>query len=296
MGSDFSALDAELDSLQTGSAVDALVLAHQYASTSLELHQVDAALNAIDADSKLLRTGSSFPPEAVARKKSEAPSAPAYVVGNEEIVLPDPLPRDEEVRHDPGSGEMPLNAASARSGAFAVEPARASFRAPARVAGRDDTLEPFDDELVDAHAEPIEFTAATPSEKDTSGAAPRDSLFHNPDSLFAQAEPHPVDAQAEADAAFAELFSDAAPTRQTSSLPAGEPETYGDDTETFDSSSLGFIENDTEATDSSMDEELDSAEFEIVMDGEGSKAAPARPDAPEKRPSFLGRLFGRKDE
>jgi len=49
------------------------------------------------------------------------------------------------------------------------------------------------------------------------------------------------------------------------------------------------------------EEELGSSEFEIVMDAESD---PSRPPLPpfstgaagdEKRPSFLGRLFGKKD-
>ncbi|MDB4973597.1 MAG: hypothetical protein JWN48_1938 [Myxococcaceae bacterium] len=306
MGSDFSAVDAELDTLESSPAVDALSLARSYAGASVfgssaeppassGLQVVDAALNELDADGILLRTRSSFPPERPKSRppeaRAEAPVAGAGELSSEEIVLPDPVPREPQFK-DAGSGEMPLHATAPRSGSFSMEQSERALKH----SGRDDTLEPFDEELVDARLddeERVEFTAAVPAQAD--GAAPRPSLFD-------RRSQHPAAVQEEADAAFAELFSEAA-THQ-SSIPSSRnsqvPETYGDDTETFDSSSLAFIENDVKNADISMDEELDSAEFEIVVDSDaGNGTAPASrspSDAPEKRPSFLGRLFGRKED
>ncbi|MDB4985820.1 MAG: hypothetical protein JWN04_998, partial [Myxococcaceae bacterium] len=169
MGSDFSALDAELDTLETGPSVDALTLARTYAGASLELRLVDSALNEIDADGTLLRTRSSFPPEMPRQaRKSERPQ-----LGSEEIVLPDPVLREPQHR-TPGSGEMPLHAAAERSGSFSLEqqPARS-----AKHSGRDDTLEPFDDELIEADEAAIEFTAAPASPEHHTGERRTSSLF-----------------------------------------------------------------------------------------------------------------------
>jgi hypothetical protein len=291
MGSDFSAIDAELDTLETSPAADALALAHSYAGTALEFQAVDRVLNELDADGPLLRSRSSFPPPGRSARRAEP--AAAFEPSREQIELPDPVPR-EPLRSEHGSGEMPLHATSSRSGSVSLDqhdPRAASTR----FAGRDDTLEPLDEELIDADEELIEFTADQPSTSDSGGERRVGSLFDRKSQPAAAA-------QEEADAAFAELFSEAASQSIVpSASPGEEPETYGDDTETFDTAALGKIENDVRSPDASMDEELDSAEFEIVVDAGASKSAPppgsrSPSEAPEKRPSFLGRLFGRKED
>ena len=50
MGSDFSALDAELDTLGAGPVVDALALAATYAGNLAALSDIDAALSTLDSD------------------------------------------------------------------------------------------------------------------------------------------------------------------------------------------------------------------------------------------------------
>ena len=96
--------------------------------------------------------------------------------------------------------------------------------------------------------------------------------------------PSDADAQEEADAAFAELFADAA---RQSNIPATlhsqpPPAPYADDTEIFDSGGLGYVENLEQSAalaDSIGAEELDSAEFEIVMDDDSQSAPSVAGDA-----------------
>ena len=114
-----------------------------------------------------------------------------------------------------------------------------------------------------------------------------------------------------ADAAFAELFEEA--TRQSSlpipNLPPEPP--LEEDTEIFDSAAFARAEQieDEPIEDAFTAEELDSSEFDVLVDtsvdtsvarhvsSSSSSSTPPRPSqAPEKRPSFLGRLFGRKAE
>ena len=296
MGSEFSALDAELDALAGGPPVDALLLAQSYAGTSFAIADVDAQLHELDADRKLESRAPSAPPLPRFRRSSTPPSlrAPA----SEEIVLPEPV-RDEPRTRD-GSGELALpgKAGASRSGSYSLEAVNR------KGSSRDITLDAYDEELMEADASMFELTGDPGTEK-------RPSLFDVKPSDNAEA-------QREADAAFAELFADASrksslPSPRSSSLPGPRssqvPEQYNDDTETFDTSALVRVEQaglSADADDLGIDimaEELDSAEFEIVLDND-EPAEPAAATAapreertePEKRPSFLGRLFGRKEE
>jgi hypothetical protein len=310
MGSDLSALDAELDTLGAGPTVDVLQLARTYAgvlassdeAVALELTSVDAALSELDSAAvamsqkrhaeraervERVRRSTTPPPLPSRRAVAESQRAEAASPQSEEIVLPEPV---VQAPGELGSGELPLHNAS-RSGAFSVEHASKKLN-------HDDTVEPFDDELVESDVDMVEFSHGAPANRDTSGDA-RESQRSSP--LFDLNAPNNVEAQQEADAAFAELFADA--TRH-SNMPSSEnnqaPEQYNDDTETFDSSALSFIESNASASAGTVnDEELDSAEFEIVMDADGESApsvpAPRASEA-EKRPSFLGRLFGRKED
>lgn len=217
------------------------------------------------------------------------------------------------------SGELPLlgkPGGSPRSGSFSLEPQ------VARTAGRDDTLETYDEELVETD-DVIEFTAA--SSKRASTPAPEgshSSLFEDEPAQRADTQ-RDADAQIDADAAFAQLFVDSsrpssAPSARHSSAPGPRhstapspgnsqmPERYADDTETFDASARAFVESAAlEGEDHMSAEELDSAEFELMIEGDGTSdpqqpppvgGEQRAPQSSEKRPSFLGRLFGRKDE
>jgi hypothetical protein len=164
------------------------------------------------------------------------------------------------------SGELPLDDDDApQSGAFALPPDAAT---PDEPLTEDLTFEADIEELVE---------------------------FDEPDQPLFDSSPGRIsETDRLVDAEFAELFAD---------VPS-EPGSYEDDTELSDSSALAAIKakGELEPIENAFNaEELDSAEFEIVLESTDertdrgtSTTPPSIP--PEKRPSFLGRLFGRKDE
>lgn len=310
MGSDFSALDAELDTMGVGPAVDALSLAVSYAGNLAALSDIDTALGELDADGAALH-------QRVAKSAVvEVPGFSAGVSGeratsfaasrtpqSEEIVLPDPLPRSRaELRAEADkSGELLLEPGKPRSGSFSLDGAGILPGG-----NRDDTLETPEEELAEADVDLLDLR----SESAPMTGAARDGrtgpLFDaQPSSARGGAgrfdEAAESTAQAESDAAFAELFEATRPGAPPTPRHSQPPPAF-EDTEIFDTGGLGYVENLEQSAaiaDTISAEELDSAEFEIVMDDD--QAPPSVPpphpsQPPEKRPSFLGRLFGRKEE
>jgi hypothetical protein len=305
MGSDFSALDAELDTMGLGPAVDALSLAVSYAGNLAALSDIDTALGELDADGAALH-------QRVAKSAVvEVPSFSAGVSGERamsfvatrtpqsgEIVLPDPLPRSRaELRAEADkSGELLLEPGKPRSGSFSLD------GAGILPGNRDDTLETPEEELVEADVDLLDLR---PESAPMTGAARevrRGSLFH--EASLAQGgvdAARESTAQAESDAAFAELFEATRPGALPTPRHSQPPPAF-EDTEIFDTGGLGYVENLEQSAaiaDTISAEELDSAEFEIVMDDDHAPPSipPPHPSQPpEKRPSFLGRLFGRKEE
>jgi hypothetical protein len=293
MGSDFSALDAELDALGTGVSGDALALAasHGFGAEALPARP---ALSAID--------------EALTQLGQDVPSVDLHVIANqrplpdltqphsrapasEEIVLPEPVLRDFGAALADQSGELPLDAH--RSGSFPLpEPA---FDGSGAHAEDQVLLDAELDELLEMTAESsLLGDGSQVHDTDPPGSAARDGAAH---------------------AAFEALFAEA--TGRRSSLPSARfshaPAPLDDDTDTFDSSILAFAEesqNGVPVLDDSLTEtfnvdELDSAEFQIMPSANDSRPSspafassqpPPASEAPEKRPSFLGRLFGRKED
>jgi hypothetical protein len=291
MPSDFSALDAELDTLGAGAVVDALSIASGYAGALAVLSDFDASLDELEQSSRELGV------QVVAQPS--APSVPTFVAPpsgerfrapqSEEIVLPDPMPRD--VAGDQ-SGELSLDHGTPRSGSFALD------GGGILPGSRDDTIETTDEELSDADVDLIDLR---------SESAPM--LGNVPQSLFDVHAASNAEAQEEADAAFAALFDEA--TRQSNMPQPDSARPPSADTAVYDEAGRDFAKNFEESAalaETLAAEELDSAEFEIVMDEDdeenivtASSAPPPHPSrhpsqAPEKRPSFLGRLFGRKEE
>jgi hypothetical protein len=302
MGQDLSALDAQLDALSPAPAFDVLALAKGYYDGVLApLREVDDALSALEEGVPQLPT-----PEPV----------------SEQIELPEPM-RDGSLIEE-STGMHALDPASSRALEFEaeaeppitarhdVEPLTGSNDFKLRESGaftvsklplrrddsRDITMEPVDEELIEAELEELR---------------PESAPIAN--ALFDLNAPANAAAEQEADAAFAALFAEA--TRQSSMPSVSEPEA-ADETEVFHTSELALDpssieanvpfelpppanESEAEVEPGFHDETLDSAEFEIVNDvvtdarpANSPSARPSRP--PEKRPSFLGRLFGRKED
>lgn len=311
MSSDFSAFDAELDALAAG-VISGSGLADAFLLGARELADIDDLLD------ELARDVRSLP----ARARPFQPPA------SEEIVLPEPVAREAPSLD---SGEISIEAKTPRSGSFAldeaahhaphgrddtleilddselsVEPEPASLFEPAP---RDSDERAFPREVAAAATPSVRATAVEHSERAAHGSAqPPAALFERADAQF-ELESESADAH-DGDAAFAELFADA---RRQSSMPSPEQQhTEGDpaeDTETFDSSVLG-LEPARNIEHALAHDDLDSTEYELVLEGDvkleddvkeeavpPSEPPPARrpSQAPEKRPSFLGRLFGRKE-
>lgn len=310
MGSDFSALDAELEALGAGSAVDALSIARSYAGTAsvlfdaqvfvqpatgaapaAALSDIDDALQALDGETSGLHAGRAFqgssPSSIFPRMGPVSSGERLRPPTSEEIVLPDPMTRDQ----GDASGELSLDGSSPRSGSFTLD------GVGILPGNRDDTIETTEEELLEADVDLLDASAT---------AAP--IIGSVPSALFDMSAPANSEAQREADAAFAELFAEA--TRQSAMPGSNQHDAPAsvEDTAIFDSGGIDFVENlDQSAAlaDSVAAEELDSAEFEIITDNDSDEDAFSVPSstppahasqAPEKRPSFLGRLFGRKEE
>jgi hypothetical protein len=312
MGSDFSALDAELDTLSAGPVVDALSLAVSYGGNLAALSDIDSALGELDADGvalhqRVAQSASVDVPDFLAGvsgerdtsffgSRADEPRASNFRSRDpksEEIVLPDPLPRSRAELRDEAdkSGELLLESGTPQSGSFSLD---GDGILPGN---RDDTIETSDEELAEADVDLIDLRSESAPMMGTSRERTTAALF-DVDASAAE-----DDAQHESDAAFAELFADA--TRQDA-MPVPRhslPPPAFEDTEIFDTGGLGYVENLEQSAalaDTIGAEELDSAEFEIVMDDD-TRSPPSVPPAhpsqpPEKRPSFLGRLFGRKEE
>jgi hypothetical protein len=328
MRSDFSALDAQLDALSPSPAFDVVALARGYAGaldTVNSLSSIDDALSALEAGLPELPELPAPNPNLVLRVEEV----------REQIELPEPIREPMTVyglEFELADSELPITARHAEpleglkglqtreSGAFTVydeksphdsaitnAPRRRSTAPRRRDDSRDITMEPMDAELVEAELDELKLTPE---------AAPLGGV---PGTLFDLHTPANAEAELEADAAFAALFAEA--TRQ-SGMPALGGSEAADDTQVFStpaaidphSASLlpsklpfdvaltepaGARDDNDELEPGFHDETLDSAEFEIVNDvvtdaRPANAASQSRP--PDKRPSFLGRLFGRKDE
>ena len=265
MVEELSALDAELDRLSVESAANPTALAGSYAGQLGALSDVDAALNALATG----LNGSELPPPpralTIPPPRSARPADPDSV----EIALPAPARGNRDDHH---SGELPLDEdiEGPQSGAFALPP---------------DTIGPAD-----------------PITEDLSFEADLDELVELDDgerAAFDASRGRISETDRLVDAEFAELFSES----------VDGPIPYEDDTEIFDASALAAIKakGELEPIENAFNaEELDSAEFEIVMESSDERAPESATSSippltsgstpPEKRPSFLGRLFGRKDE
>lgn len=320
MRSDFSALDAQLDALSPSPAFDVVALARGYAGALdavNSLNSVDDALGALEAGLPELPQLPAPNPNLVQRLEEV----------REQIELPEPIrepmtvyglefeladaERPITARHDAEPLEGSKGFQTRESGAFTVydeksphdsavtnAPRRRSAAPRRRDDSHDITMEPMDAELLEAELDDLTLTPE---------AAP---LGGGPGSLFDLHAPANAEAELEADAAFAALFAEA--TRQ-SRMPAGGGSEAADETQVFSAeaaasdphsasllpSKAGAGDDGDQSEPGFHDETLDSAEFEIVNDvvtdaRPANAASQSRP--PDKRPSFLGRLFGRKDE
>ncbi|HEX5660737.1 MAG TPA: hypothetical protein VFX59_26270 [Polyangiales bacterium] len=310
MRPDFAAFDAELDALTPAAGFDLLALAESYAGKLGTLPAVDDALSALEVgvpvatqevseqielpeplrDALLVEepTGMHTLDDLLTRGETariEAASARALQIDAEEE---QPITARHDVEPVAGGNDFEMR----ESGAFTVS----KSHHPRREDSRDITMEPVDEELLEAEIEEMRPEAAPLANQ-----------------LFDLNAPANVEAEQEADAAFAALFAEA--TRQ-SSMPSVSEQEPADDTEVFHTSELVLdpsvlsagvpypaanTDVEVELEGGFHDETLDSAEFEIVndvvTDGRPANSPSGRPSRPpEKRPSFLGRLFGRKEE
>jgi hypothetical protein len=260
MSSDFSAIDAELEELGGGAKIDALALAQSYTAELPTLAAIDSALNDLASEvlgSAELAQASVLQPSGRFLAEPSEPERQVSAPHSEEIVLPEPVSREELAAE---SREIPLADPEPRSGSFEL----ADESAPERES--DVTLE-LSPEMV--------------------RTAPSERTRRNFDVDASEAEDR-------ADSEFDALFVEA--TRR-SSMPGarslGRDEAVGEDTDIFDTSVLGFDDVERGREPAFGAEELDSGELELVEE-EPARPSPSKP--PEKRPSFLGRLFGRKED
>lgn len=249
MGSDFAALDAELDVLGAGASVDVAAVATAYAGDLSVLPAIDAALAELGRDVAI--------------------TTPASLV-----------PRAADFLLPPGSHELEIHTS---------EYGRALPDHAEEITTHHNVVM-LDDAVLDAEVD--ELVQITPE------SAP---LGNFSNALFDLTSVETLEHDPES--AFSSLFDEVTKRASPPSRPAPRNE---EDTEIFDSGALAL--EDTRASVGPIEaafgaEDVDSAEFEIIADAETRKSAPAPANAahpssqpPEKRPSFLGRLFGRKDE
>lgn len=307
MGSDFAALDAELEALGGEVAGDALALAAAYAPPLPDLAQVDRALSELDGDRPALQVVStaSLASSATADDPASRDEQLAFP-RSEEIVLPEPVSREELEAE--ASREIPLDEPTPRSGSFALPSSSVDAADDdALIDEIDETIELEMEEDEAPQAAPPMFERPRPRDDQAAGSPSRERTRQQ----FDLEEPR-ASGDVDADSEFAALFAEA--TRQ-SNMPSADDRSglarlddsgfnpLDEDTETFDTSVLGFADE-PPVTDAIARGDLDAAEFqrgEQAAPGHGatltSSAPPPRPSQPpEKRPSFLGRLFGRKED
>lgn len=344
MRPDLSALDAQLDALSPAPSFDVLALARSYAGALAPLTAVDEALAALEAGVDVPVIEAHAADEVVEDEEPE----PAAAVSAEEVSEPIELaePICDALLADEPTETSTLDQASVRALEFEAEPDApitvrrdvepaiggndfemresgaftVSQLTPRRDESHDITMEPIDDELIEAEIDDMRPEAAP------LGSA-ANALFDMNTKVDAAAEQ-------EADAAFAALFAEA---RRQSNMPSAAEPANDDQTELFDAGALSIdpgsislhprsidppslkpsvpyelgltkpasrrpeLDGEVELEPGFHDETLDSAEFEIVndvvTDGRPSDSPGARSSRPpEKRPSFLGRLFSRKEE
>jgi hypothetical protein len=298
MRPDLSALDAQLDALNPPAGFDVLALAEGYAGKLGPLPSIDDALQALEVGVPIV----SSPSMAAVSEPAHDTQPVAEPNGTSvSIAAVAPPPLEFEADSEPPIGARhdvePLAGGNhfetRESGAFSVS----TPYVPPREESRDITMDAVDEELL---------------ETELGSMRPEGTPLAN-NALFDLNAPANVEAEQEADAAFAALFAEA--TRQSSMPSVSEPEP-ADDTEVFHTGELALDahalqegvpypaqdnEEEIELEPNFHDETLDSAEFEIVndvvTDGRPANSPSGRPSRPpEKRPSFLGRIFGRKDE
>jgi len=172
---------------------------------------------------------------------------------------------------DPLSAEKKIDLAEASS---------ALFSTAGEGEGEPDTIVLSEDRDPDAEFDALFDEATHPSGIPTRNFDADDETLTADDLLSGLTDPNERESEAATNALFAELEA-------------------ADNTDIIDAKTLeGHLDP------FPSEEELGSSEFEIVLDGDGEAKdlVPSRPPeelalgATEKRPSFLGRLFGRKDE
>ncbi len=347
MGSDFSALDAELDQVGAGPEVDAVALANQYAGdlqVSLargapgeELAAVDSALAELGAKVEPVEAhGSEQAPAARGSARAHAagprdaarePALAAATTGSELADDTEAFLRDApsgEVRDAPSyeAGDEPSYEAGDEPPASLVPPP-SSVLPPSSAPGPgpleseeialpEPVVRPRSDEA--SQELPLDLAPRSGSfalDDEGAQASGRDlvpAATSEPPAPTTMPAPTLPDEDEEGERAFAALFDEV--TKQSSipspSASAELPDI--EDTEIFDSAAFArALQGSRDPLDLQDEvelsvEDLDSAEFEVMTETAVAQpsppsSTPPRPSQPsEKRPSFLGRLFGRKEE
>lgn len=270
----------------------------------------------------------SVPPDSI-RPPTSAP--PALLTQSQEIVLPDPIAREELSTE---SGELRLDG-EASSGSFELPetptvPRIEPHDIPGAVSAAAHELSPFDD-VQDAleGSQPIMLEAG---QRESRGFGDRDPDAEF-DALLSEAtDPRGIptgggthSAEIDTDDLLRGLEGDELPDTVVSEeeLAAAhddEPneaelltrsifEDNGDSTEVIDRNAFSAPVAEKNLGDEgvTLDDELDSGELEIVMEDDdgatlapppgpqSSKAPPPPPPPADKRPSLLGRLFNKRD-
>jgi hypothetical protein len=249
---------------------------------------------------------------------------------SQEIVLPDPIPREELSTE---SGELNLDANSHNSGSYSLpeaQPQRDEAASFTR-SGSHDFANLVDDDVQDAleGSRPLSIGAPAANRATRSMDRDPDAEF---DALLSEAtDPRGipvVSGELDTDDLLRGLEMDDLDMEEPRESEADQvtheadelarslyEESEPDNTEILDRASAMAIEaqapgragglapeGDTIREELSLDAELDSGELEIMLDDEPgpppppapSKAPPPPPGAGEKRPSILGRFFGGK--
>ena len=249
-----------------------------------------------------------------------------------EIPLPEPVRR--AVEQEPISGELSLDAEAPTSGSFELPsetPAVSQPSAPLHSDYPALSVDAVAEDDEDADALFASFQSAPPATTPAGGARLKGLSDlppggEKPESWSGSSR----DPDAEFDAIFSDATSPSGlPTRgfafsddespsaedlltglEAPMAPGVEPLEAEDSTEIIDSRTLGSITANAKSEDNPFrdEEEFGSTDFEIVMEEEGeapgkdAKKTPPPPlpnkpaDPNDKRPSFLGRIFGRKDQ
>jgi len=312
MRSDFSALDAELEELSPGAVVDALALASSYSGDLSALGQIDAALSELGAGVESTTASGS------------TPLPPGF--DDIDLVMRPSYEQLPPAVHDEARARAPSpDTAAADSGAFVRDAAPDSQE----VSTQHDVVM-LDEDVFDADAEELVEITPEAAPLGNFGSALIDAPHFQADreanaafvALFeetTQRSPRPSN-RPPANDADAMREAEGEPTRRASVRPgpaSERPRSTAErppPTEQAIRAAAQRFDGGTLQLDDAREgiipieaafggEDLDSAEFEIPGEptiprkvNPKSSAPPPASQPPEKRPSFLGRLFGRKDE